>query len=223
MKNIIFVILALLLYAGSLKFKDNLRLSNAQQTPPTLGDIRGKKGIPVYGKKLQKSNFQNVFKISGKVNDDFSLSAEVTREVIQQISLDNEVYLKYIDKSYSGKLVQITRKPNIYTGLYSLKVQFKKLPKDTIGKVLLIEIVYQEKQNVLKVERNSVSLREEVPFVYIVNSESKLVKKEVHISYKNDDFFVIDKGLSIGELYVTSDTRDLSENDFVYVVREEER
>ena len=62
-----------------------------------------------------------------------------------------------------------------------------------------------------------------MPFVYIVNSESKLVKKEVHISYKNDDFFVIDKGLSIGELYVTSDTRDLSENDFVYVVREEER
>lgn len=223
MKRLIIIVLVLGVYIGSLLFKDKLRRARNAETPPTMGQIRNEKGIPVYAHEIKRRNFEQSIKVSGFINSNGFLQAEVTREVISKIEPQSKVVLEIESKLYQGKIINITQKANLYSGLYTIDIKFQELPVEVVGKVSVANITYKVVKNVIVVPRASVSQREKTPFVFKVSKEHKLVKKQIKVSDSNDDEYIVSFGIQEGDTIVTSDFRDLSENDFVFLANQEEK
>lgn len=222
MKRLILIILVLGLYTGSLLIKNKLRLAHNAETPPTMGQLRAEKGIPVYAKTIKKTNFNQMIKVSGFVNENGLLKSEITRDVVSRLSTSNNAYLEYKDKTYKGRIKLLSKKANLYTGLYLIEIQFESVPVETIGRISVANIQYKSIQDVIVVDRSSVSQRDETPYVYLVNKEKKIVKRKIKIADSNDDEYLVSFGVQEGDIIITSDFRDLGENDFVFIANKEE-
>ena len=222
MKRLFMILIVLGVYVGSLLYKNHLRLANNAKTPPTLGLIRSEKGIPVNVKTIKKDSLKHFVKISGVMDNKGFLRSEVTRDVLYKINKKNSVSIDVGGKSYDGQILKIASAPNLYTGLYMVEMEFKGLPLEAIGKILVAHINYKTISDVIVIDRLSVSQREEKPFVFIVNKNNRLEKKYVKLSDVNDSFYLVSFGLQEGDVIVVSDFRDLSENDFVFLANKGE-
>lgn len=223
MKKIVFIVIALGIYAGGLLYKNEIKLAEKSSTPPTMSQIRKEQGIPVHTVKVEKSNFEKKIKISGFVNKNGLLKAELTSDVISKINTTNKASLKFDDKVFLGRFLNISKRPNLLTGLYEASIQFENLPVGIVGRISVVNVSYKVIKDVIVLQRSAVSFREKSPFVYGVNNQSKLVKKQVVIKEGNDDEVLISLGVAPGEVIVTSDQRYLSENDFIYNVDKREK
>lgn len=222
MKRLIIVILVLGIYVGGLLYKNQLQIANKGKTPPTISQIRKEKGIPVSSKTVKKASFEQQIRVSGFIDKTGILKAELTRDVIRKIQKSDRPVLELGEKKYRGEFVSISKKANIFSGLYNVKIKFRNLPKKTFGKILVASIPYKAVKNVIVLARSAVSFREEKPFAFVINDESRLERREIKIKASNDDDLIVEAGVEPGDLVVTSDQRYLNENDFVYNVNKEE-
>jgi len=219
MKRLIIILLIIGVYIGSLLFKDKLRLAHNAETPPTMGEIREKNGVPIYSSVVTKGDFNQSIKVSGFIDENGSLKTEITREVFLQTKLNNKVFLEIEKKKIQGKILEISSTADLYTGLYSIHIKFENLPIDVVGRVSVANIVYKTISNVIVIPRSTVSPREKDPFVYTVDKDRKLKKKVIKFSESNNDEYLVTFGLQAGDVIVTSDLRDLQENDFVFLAK----
>lgn len=219
MKALIFVVIMLVLYGGSLVLKNQEIEKNKGQYIPTTYDLQKKQGIPVYAEKVAKGKFQKFITISGAIKDG-SLASSVSPAVKSKIKVGEAARLEVDngDKVYIGQVTGISRGPSLLTGLYEVYVKFKQpLPKKI--KAVTVDIPVNEVPNVLLVSREAVSNREAKPVAFVIK-DNKLEKRTVEIAGSNADVYWVKSGLNHDDTVVTSDSRYFAGGEFVQVVNE---
>lgn len=223
MKRIILIVVLLAIYIGGLLYKNKLQIASKGEAPATISQIRGEKGIPVESKTVAKGRFVSEIKVSGFINSKGLLKSELTRNTINRLNRSDTPALEANGKKYQGRITNISDRPNIYTGLFDVVIQFSNVPKEAHGRISVVSIPTRVLENVVILERSAVSFREKKPFAYVINEESKIEKKELVVGESNDELIIIKSGVVPGDLVVISDQRYLEENDFVFNASKEEK
>lgn len=221
LKRIIILVVFFLGYAGSMIYKDMKRIEDTQKENPTVSSVRKEKGIPVYARTIRSEEFVKSTLISGFVKRDRTVKATVTPKVMKLLSTGLRASFEYGGKLYVGQIKNIAKSSSVLSGLFPVYVEFQNIPANIIDQLVVIKVDYQVIQNSVVLKRESVSLRKKKPFVFEINKENKLIKREIKIKDENDDYFLVDFGIQAGDRIVTSDLRYLKTNDFVYISNEQ--
>lgn len=188
--------------------KNQMNEKNKGIRPPTIPDVHKNMGTPVEVLRIKKTDFKSYIKISGKVQESGTLKTEVSPDTLRNIKLRDNVTITHKDKVYVGEVISFSTSPSLLSGLYPVTAQFKNLPKEMTGTIVVGNIPLISKKNIIAVPRKAISQRDENPFVYLVK-DSLLVKSQVEIENSNDEYFVIKSGINEGDLVVISDERYL--------------
>lgn len=222
MKALIFTVVLLVVYGGSLILKNQEIERKKSMYIPTTYDLQKKHGKPVIAETVAKGKFQKFITLSGSLKGE-ELYCDVSPSVRNRIKVGENARYENDEnnKVYTGRVESVSKSPSLLTGLYQVKVRFShKLPKG-LGPVT-VDVPVNEVPNALIVSREAVSNREVRPVAFVIK-DNKLEKRVVEIAGANADVFWIKSGLNAGETVLTSDSRYFSGGELVQIVNEEKR
>ncbi len=215
MKQLIFVLVVGLLYAGSLYVKDlDLQRKKGKETA-TMYTIRAKSGTPVNTTKVTRRAFSNFVIVTGS-NIGPKIHASVAPKVANLIRPGALVSIRVKDKKVYGNVVSVDTKADYLSGLHNIIVSFanKKIPTN----LYIMNIETHKLENALTVKREAVSERGGSHNVFIVDQNNTVMKRNIEVSDSNENFFVVKSGLSEGDTVVLSDQRYLSDGEKVNII-----
>ena len=215
--RITFVLLIAVVYFGSLKYKDSKNQKAALKEIPTMPQMRSDNGIPVYAKEINKNVFERQASLSGFISKNNTMKAFATPQERKLLKVGLTGNFTFQDKKYEGRIESISTGTALLSGLFEVKVKFGKMPSEATERLAVILIAYEKRKDVIVLKRDVVTQRTDKPFVYGVDKDLKLVKKELKIEAENNEYFMISEGLEVGDLIVTSDSRTLKSDDKVYI------
>ncbi|EQC48860.1 HlyD family secretion domain protein [Bacteriovorax sp. BSW11_IV] len=217
MKRIIIIIALLVLYAGSLKWKDGVIQKNRAVETPTIPAIRSVEGTPVYAQKASEKNFYKTLLASGFMTKNGQLKTQVSPDLKDKLAIGLEVFIENEGNKIKGTITSLSSKTNVYSGLYELEATFRNFPVEWIGKLKVMRIPYDKISGKIVLPKSAISLRDGKSKVYKI-IENKVHITEVQLLDSNTDNYVINAGVADGEEVITSDQRYLLENEKVKVI-----
>lgn len=218
MKGFIAIIVILAVYAGALLWKGADVDRKRAMTYPSIYELHKANGVPVFTEKVVRGKFQQFLTLTGRFYEGV-FKASVTPQDSAKVKVGQEAIAEVGDnkKKLIGVVSRVAPRPSLLSGLIEVEVRFPH-HKDLKG-YFTADITYNSKNNVVIVTRDSVNLREEKPFVYIVNG-NVLKKQEVKLGNSNAHYYEILAGLLGGEEIVSSDSRNLRDEFKIKVVNE---
>ncbi|MFA7614222.1 MAG: hypothetical protein WCY48_08280 [Candidatus Caldatribacteriota bacterium] len=218
MKGIIAIIVILAVYAGALLWKGAEVDRKRAMTYPSIYELHKENGVPVFTEKVVRGKFQQFLTLTGRFHEGV-FKASVTPQDSAKVKVGQEAIAEVGEnkKKLIGVVSRVASRANLLSGLIEVEIRFPQ-HKDLKG-YFTADVTYQSKNNVVIVTRDSVNLREEKPFVYIVNGDV-LKKQEVKLGESNAHYYEILAGLQGGEEIVSSDSRNLRDELKIKVVNE---
>ncbi|WP_412470786.1 efflux RND transporter periplasmic adaptor subunit [Halobacteriovorax sp. RT-2-4] len=216
MKQIIFVLIVGLVYAGSLFVKDlDLQRKKGKETA-TMYTIRAVSGTPVNTTKVTRRAFSNFVIVTGS-NIGPRIHASVAPKVANLIKPGALVSIRVKDKKVYGNVVSVDTKADYLSGLHKIIVSFanKKIPTN----LYIMNIETHKLENALTIKREAVSERGGSHNVFIVNDKNIVTKRNIEVSDSNEDFYVVKSGLTEGDTIVLSDQRYLNDGEKVNIIK----
>ena len=217
MKGIIFIALALSIYAAGLLWKNSVVEEKKSRHIPTTPEIQRNQGTPVNVVTASEGEFNKEFRVSGFLGKNGNLNAQVSPELIANIRAGQKVEMRDEQRSVKGVVTSVSDRPNLFSGLYDVAFDFKHFPSSWTKKLKVVYLPYQKIEGHLILPRAAVSLRDGTPKVYVVYG-NKVSIQEVQITDSNNLYYAIKSGVSPGAQIVISDQRYLEESEKVKVV-----
>lgn len=217
MKGIIFIALALSIYAGGLLWKNSVVEEKKARHIPTTPEIQRNQGTPVNVVTASEGEFHKEFRVSGFLEKNGNLNAQVSPELIANIRSGQKVEMRDEQRTVKGIVTSVTNRPNLFTGLYDVTFDFKHFPSAWTNKLKVVYLPYQKIEGHLILPRAAVSLRDGTPKVYVV-ADNKVSIQEIQITDSNNLYYAIKSGVAPGAQIVISDQRYLEESEKVKVV-----
>lgn len=126
--------------------------------------------------------------------------------------------IKDIDSALKGRVDFIDNVTNETTGTVEMRASIKNDNELLFpGTFVNIKLFITDQLPSIAVHPNNLSQNQLGFYVYTVDSENKVQKTQVTISYSNKDLAVIKTGLKVGDRVITSATSTLQENQEVIV------
>ena len=216
--RIVVIVVIFILYFSSLLYKNHVKEKNQAVIPPTIFQIRSEQGTPVRTEIIKKGSLDSYYKVSGFIAKSGILKAEVTNEVVTNVEKGYSASFYLDNKEYRGHIINVGKKTNLLSGLYSIEIKFNGFPLEMVDKITVAHIPYKSLRNVTLIPRVAVSFREKEPIVYVVENE-KVIKRKISIIDSNSDYFAIRLGVSRGDHVVTSDQRYLTQNEKIKIIK----
>lgn len=217
MKGIILCAVLLGLYAGALFWKNGIVEGKKNRHIPTTPEIQRTEGTPVNVVIVSEGEFHKEFRVSGFLEKNGNLNAQISSELIPNIRVGQRVEMRDQETSAKGVVTNVAKKADLFTGLYRASFDFKHFPSSWSNKLRVVYLPYRKIEGLLVVPRAAVSLRDGTPKVYEVK-DGRILIKEVQISDTNNLFYAIKSGIAPGSQIVISDQRYLENNEKVKIV-----
>mgnify|MGYP003397164674 CR=1 FL=1 len=164
----------------------------------------------------------------GKVSttDDLEISISVAERFVSRIEKGQNALLSfdaYPDEVFTAKVTEVN--PVLDTTSRSMGVKLRQDPPDNrikIGMYCRVKLITESKTNAVAVPRNSVLTRNNVDYVFVVDTATNSVEaKPVTVGITVDDMVEVISGLTYGEQVVTSGQTLLDNGSFVNIVSTE--
>ncbi|MDA3812022.1 MAG: HlyD family efflux transporter periplasmic adaptor subunit [Spirochaetaceae bacterium] len=110
--------------------------------------------------------------------------------------------------AFQGKIQSISLEPDYNTGLFTLIMSFPYKQGLFLGMVLFVDLAAQKEEGIT-VENTAVVNEGDKSFLWVLNEENQLTRREVSIGKEVELKITIDSGLKAGERYV----REISGNE----------
>ncbi|MFT6630428.1 MAG: hypothetical protein ACJAS4_000366 [Bacteriovoracaceae bacterium] len=219
-KRLAFITLILVAYSSGLFIKNIQKEKRALRNVPTMPKIRQEKGIPIFAKKITKQKFKKKVIISGFLQKNGVLKSFVTPQEKNLLRVGMIGDFELGKKKYKGAIRYISNDSSVLSGLHEMHLNFENIPPEAIRQLIIVSVTYKTISNKIVLPRELVSLRTGSPITFEVTKDLKINKRKVIIEQENDTFFVISHGIQEGDTVVSSDPRDLRENDKVFIAKE---
>ncbi|HLT23391.1 MAG TPA: hypothetical protein VKZ84_08105 [Bacteriovoracaceae bacterium] len=218
MKGFIAIVVILAVYAGTLLWKGAEIDRKKAMSFPSIYELHRENGVPVFTEEVVRGKFQQFLTLTGKFEGGV-YKASITPQDRAKIKVGQEVLAEVGDSKIklTGVVSRVADRTSLLTGLLDVEVRFPS--HRALKGYFPVDVTYKSKDNVIIVSRDSVNIREEKPFVYIVDG-NVLKKQEVKLGKSNAHYYEILSGLNGGEEIVSSDSRNLSDNLKIKVVNE---
>jgi multidrug efflux pump subunit AcrA (membrane-fusion protein) len=142
----------------------------------------------------------------------YSLTASVSDKDAFRIQTGGEVTGRTVDgKALAGVLLWRTPEPDYATGLYSLSFRFPSAPGAHLGQFVAIDVPVQKARGIF-VPQSVLVRRYGRYYVWTVSEASTLKSREVETGAKYGDYVLIEKGLDVGDRYLTRISRNERED-----------
>ncbi|MBE6345116.1 MAG: efflux RND transporter periplasmic adaptor subunit [Spirochaetaceae bacterium] len=164
----------------------------------------------------------------GKVSttDDLEISISVAERFVSRIEKGQNALLSfdaYPGEVFTAKVTEVN--PVLDTTSRSMGVKLRQDPPDNrikIGMYCRVKLITESKTNAVAVPRNSVLTRNNVDYVFVVDTATNSVEaKPVTVGITVDDMVEVISGLTYGEQVVTSGQTLLDNGSFVNIVSTE--
>ena len=164
----------------------------------------------------------------GKVSttDDLEISISVAERFVSRIEKGQNALLSfdaYPDEVFTAKVTEVN--PVLDTTSRSMGVKLRQDPPDNrikIGMYCRVKLITESKTNAIAVPRASVLTRNNVDYVFVVDTATNSVEaKPVTVGITVDDMVEVISGLTYGEQVVTSGQTLLDNGSFVNIVSTE--
>lgn len=217
MKGIILCAVLLGVYAGALFWKNGVVEEKKNRHIPTTPEIQRIEGTPVNVVTASEGEFHKEFRVSGFLEKNGTLHAQVASELMSNIRNGQKVEMRDQETSVKGVITNVAKRADLFTGLYRVSFDFKHFPSSWSNKLKVVYLPYRKIEGLLVLPRAAVSLRDGTPKVYEVK-DGKVLIKEVQISESNNLYYAIKSGITPGSQIVISDQRYLENNEKVKIV-----
>lgn len=218
MKGFIAIVVMLAVYAGALLWKGAEVDRKRAMTFPSIYELHQENGVPIFSEKVFRGKFQQFLTLTGRFQEGV-FKASVTPQDSAKVKVGQEAIAEVGEnkKKIIGVVSRVASRPSLLSGLLEVEIRFPQ-HKDLKG-YFTADVTYQSKNNVVIVTRDSVNLREEKPFVYIVNGDV-IKRQEIKLGDANAHYYEVIAGLQGGEEIVSSDSRNLRDELKIKVVNE---
>lgn len=218
MKGIVAIVVILAVYAGALLWKGSVIEKKNATHYPSIYELHKENGVPVFTEVVAKGKFQQFLTLTGKFDGNI-FKASVTPQDKSKVHVGQDGIIEIGDDKDKivGIVSKVSAQQNLLTGLNDIEIKFPN--HKGIKGHHTVDLPFNEKKNVIIVGRDSVNLREKVPFVYVVKN-GVLEKNIVKIGGSNSINYQILYGVVPGDEIVASDSRNLVEGQKVKVVNE---
>jgi multidrug efflux pump subunit AcrA (membrane-fusion protein) len=149
--------------------------------------------------------------------DGYTVTASVSDKDAFRIQTGGEITGKTVDgQKLTGVLLWRSAEPDYTTGLYSLVFQFPSSPAAHLGQFVAIDIPVARARGIF-VPQSVLVRRYGRYYVWTVSEASTLKSRTVEAGARYGDYVLIEKGLEVGDRYLTRLSRNEREDQPVIV------
>jgi multidrug efflux pump subunit AcrA (membrane-fusion protein) len=142
----------------------------------------------------------------------YSLTASVSDKDAFRIQTGGEVTGRTVDgQALKGVLLWRTPEPDYATGLYAVSFRFPSVPGVHLGQFVAIDIPVERARGIF-VPQSILVRRYGRYYVWTVSEASTLKSLAVETGAKYGDYILIEKGLAVGDRYLTRLSRNERED-----------
>lgn len=208
--------------------KDNLDLAKLEleNILNTSSDITNKIVSEVSGvitetnvdENLEIDRSKSLFEIVDVEN--LKVSAEIPNSKIRFVSIGNKVIItsdSLGDKEVIEKVDEIskisTTNSQFNDSVTPIKINLEKNTGLRPGDIVLVKIIFEELKNVLLIPYTYVDLDNNIAYVYVIDKDNIIRKKEVKLGKTDDLNYEVKSGLSVGDKILNNITKAYKDGD----------
>jgi len=158
--------------------------------------------------------------------DTITVSANVTETLVPKLSIGDkvEVTIKALEgKVFQGTIKTLSTAADARTLLFPLTVEVdNKDHKIKPGMFATVDVVKAESLNAVYVPSEAVILRDDRQYLYVMEGDSKAVRREVTTGIDNGYFTEILTGAEAGDVVVTTGIGLIDDNSQVKLIRSDQ-
>jgi multidrug efflux pump subunit AcrA (membrane-fusion protein) len=133
----------------------------------------------------------------------YELEASISDKDAFKVKIGQEVTAHTAGgRKITGVLVNRSQEPDYTTGLFSLTFRFPNNQRTYVGEFVIIDLPVDRSRGIF-VRRDLVIRRYGAYFLWVVNEDLTMEAREVVLGPTYDEMVRIDRGLSVGERYLT--------------------
>lgn len=118
-----------------------------------------------------------------------------------------------------GKIIRVSPVIDSKTGTFQVTVEIDN--SDGLlrpGLFAKADIIYDQRENVVLVDKNAIIREDELSFVYVLKNKNKVNKVQVELGYEMEDTFEVINGLTADQIVITTGKNNITPDTEVNVV-----
>lgn len=154
--------------------------------------------------------------------DKLEISTGINEQNVRKIAAGQEVLLKVTsvsDNWFNGKIKDVSQVMNPQTKNYPVTITLDNQNEELVpGMYAEIKVVTDRAENALVIPVQAIVYKEAQPVGYVVQKDNTVKQVPLTLGLNDGDFYVVEEGLSDGDILVTVGNSDLVDGEKVTVV-----